>query len=59
MTAQLIDKALKISSKRRRLLEEMRKAVRLGDRDAVFFLARKLTGLPHEKERGRINQSFN
>lgn len=51
MTTQLIDKALKISSKRRRLLEEMRKAVLSCDKDAVFLLARKLTGLTNEERR--------
>ena len=45
---QAVDLALKISQKRRGYLDAMRKAIRAGDKDAVFELARKLTGLSDE-----------
>lgn len=49
MHSGLVEKVLEIAGKRRRILEEMRRAVRAGDKDAVFVLARKLTGLSNEK----------
>jgi hypothetical protein len=49
MRSQIIEKALEISRKRRGYLEEMRQAIRAGDKDSVFALARKLTGLSDEK----------
>lgn len=49
MQRQLIEKALEISRKRRGYLDAMRKAIRLGDKDSVFELARKLTGLRDEE----------
>ncbi len=55
MHSQLIEKALEISQKRKRLLEEMRKAVRVGDRETVFSLARKLTGQANEEKRNRTD----
>lgn len=47
---QALDLALKISQKRRGYLDAMRKAIRAGDKDAVFELARKLTGLSDEAQ---------
>ena len=47
--SQIIEKALEISRKRREYLEEMRRAVQAGDKDYVFDLARKLTGVSDEK----------
>ena len=58
MHSQLVATALEISKKRRRILEEMRKAVRGGDKETVFLLARKLTGLTNE-ERRRTGPSIN
>ncbi len=49
MPGQLIEKALEVARKRRRILEHMHRAVRAGDKDLVFALARKLTGLSDEK----------
>ncbi len=49
MNTQLVNKALEISRKRRRALAELREAVRAGDRDRVFSLAQKLTGVTDEK----------
>ncbi len=57
-TTELVDKALEISRKRRRALEQLREAVRAGDRDRVFSLARKLVGVTDEK-RDRINSRVN
>jgi hypothetical protein len=54
MHAQIVERALEISRKRRGYLDAMRKAIRLGDKDSVFELARKLTGLGNE-ERHRVN----
>lgn len=49
MQPPLIEKALEIALKRRRLLSEIRDAIRANDRDLVFDLARKLTGLSDEE----------
>jgi hypothetical protein len=49
MQRQIIEQALEISRKRRGYLEAMRKAICVGDKDCVFELARKLTGLSDEK----------
>jgi hypothetical protein len=49
MQSPLIDKALEIAQKRRRLLSKMRDAIRANDRELVFELARKLTGLNDEE----------
>lgn len=58
MSPQLIEKLLGIAQKRREVLEEMSRAVRLGDKDRVFALAEKLTGTKHE-ECDRIDPSVN
>jgi hypothetical protein len=58
MSDHLIEKLLAIAQKRRKVLEEMREAVRLGDKDRVFVLARKLTGSKDEK-RHRVNPGLN
>jgi hypothetical protein len=47
-TCTAVDKVIEIASKRRRILSEMRTAVQVGDREAVFNLAKKLTGLSDE-----------
>ncbi len=59
MHAQIVEKALEISQKRRRLLKEMRKAIRAGEKDTVFQLARRLTGLIDEQECHRTRKSIN
>jgi hypothetical protein len=55
MQNPLIETALKITEKRRRILSDMREAVTVGDRDKVFELAKKLTGLSDEQERCPID----
>jgi hypothetical protein len=47
-TGRAVDKVMEIANKRRRILSEMRIAVQVGDREAVFNLAKKLTGLGDE-----------
>jgi hypothetical protein len=42
---ELIEKMLGIALRRREILEQMRQAIRAGDRDAVVSLARQLTGM--------------
>ncbi len=59
MHGQLIEKALEISRKRKRVLVKMRDAVRAGDKNAVFFLARKLTGQTDEEKRPRTDPRVN
>lgn len=49
MKMGLAAKLLDISRRRRQILEEMRRAVRAEDKELVFLLARKLTGLDDEK----------
>jgi hypothetical protein len=58
MQRQIVERALEISRKRRGYLDAMRKAIRLGDKDSVFELARKLTGLSDE-ERHRTDTRLN
>jgi len=59
MHGQLIEKALEISRKRKRVLDKMREAVRAGDKNAVFYLARKLTGQTDAKKRDRTDPHIN
>ena len=59
MQRATIEKALEISRKRRGFLEEMRAAVRSGNKDSVFELAKKLTGLRDDEERHRAGSRFN
>lgn len=54
----LAKKLLAIARKRRQILHEMRRAVQAGDKDSVFALAEKLTGISHEK-RNRTHSSLN
>ncbi len=49
MPSQIVVKALEIARKRRNILGQMREAIRTNDRDLVFELARKLTGLSDEE----------
>jgi hypothetical protein len=58
MHHQAIERALEISRKRRGYLDAMRKAIHAGDKDSVFELARKLTGLSDE-ESHRTDSRFN
>jgi hypothetical protein len=58
MQHQLVEKALEIARKRRNLLEQMREAIRAGDKDAVVKLATKLIGMADE-ERNRIDPRLN
>ena len=58
MQSQLIDKALEIARKRRRILAEMREAIRSNNKDVVFDLACQLTGLSDE-ECHRTNPRIN
>jgi len=58
MQTELIEKTLEIARKRRRILSEMQTAIRANDKDQVFDLARKLTGLSHE-ECDRTNPRIN
>jgi len=51
MSGELVEKALEIARKRRQLLEEIREAILVGDKEAVFELARKLTGVANEERR--------
>ena len=57
-STQLVEKALEVSQKRRRALEQLREAVRAGDKDKVFSLAQKLTGVTDEK-RDRTDPRIN
>ena len=57
-TADMIDRVLEIAKKRRRILSELRAAVQIGDREAVFNLARRLTGLSDETSH-RTDPSLN
>ena len=49
MPSQIVDKALEIARKRRHILRQMREAIRANDRELVFELARKLTGVSDEE----------
>jgi hypothetical protein len=49
MLSQIADKALEIARKRRQILGQMREAIRTNDRELVFELARKLTGVSDEE----------
>jgi hypothetical protein len=59
MNTQLVNKALEISRKRRRALAELREAVRAGDRDRVFSLAQKLTGVTDGEKRNPTDPRVN
>ena len=58
MSSQVIDKALEIAAKRRNILEKMREAILAKNRERVFELARRLTGLSDEECR-RTNTRLN
>jgi hypothetical protein len=58
MQSQLMDRALEIARERRKILAQMRDAIRANDKDLVFSLARKLTGLSNE-ECPRTNPGVN
>lgn len=58
MQRQIIERALEVSRKRRGYLDAMRKAIRSDDKDSVFELAKKLTGLSDE-ERHRTDTRLN
>jgi len=54
----ILDKAVEIAGKRREVLSDMRRAVQRDDRELVFALAKKLTGLSDETSH-RADQSIN
>ena len=54
----MLDRVLEISRKRRAILSEMRTAIQRADKEAVFALAKKLTGLSDETGSG-TNSRFN
>lgn len=58
MTKELVERALEIARKRQQILDQMRQAVRMGDKEAVFELACKLTGVTNE-ERHRTHTRVN
>ncbi len=49
MYRQLIPRLVEVQKKRRALLRDMKAAVIAQDREKVFFLAEKLTGVNHEE----------
>jgi hypothetical protein len=51
MQSQLIERALEISRKRRGYLEEMRNAIRSGDKNQVFEIAKKLTRIDDDEKK--------
>ena len=54
----LLDRALEIARKRRQILVEMRAAIQRADKEAVFSLAKKLTGL-NDETCSRTDSRFN
>ncbi len=58
MSSELVEKALEIARKRRQILNQMREAIRMRDKEAVFELACKLTGVTNE-ERPRTHPRVN
>jgi len=54
----IIDKAVEIAERRRQILSDMRTAICRNDRELVFVLAKKLTGLSDETSR-RVDQGIN
>ncbi len=58
MQPAIVERALEVSRKRRGYLDAMRKAICAGDKDSVFELAKKLTGLSDE-ECHRTDSRFN
>ncbi len=59
MESSLIERVLEIAKQRRRILEHMRQAIRVGDKDTVFALARKLTGIGDEQKRDPTDPRLN
>lgn len=49
MADEVVEKALEIARRRRKILEELRQAIRMGDKEAVFNLACRLTGVTDEE----------
>jgi hypothetical protein len=49
MAGDVVEKALEIARRRRNLLDEMRHAIRVGDKEAVFEVACKLVGVTNEE----------
>lgn len=58
MPSQIVVKALEIARKRKNILGQMREAIRTNDRELVFELARKLTGVSDE-ECNRVDSRIN
>jgi hypothetical protein len=58
MQHQLVERTLEIARKRRKILEQLRLAIKAGDKDSVVKLATQLTGITDE-ECHRINSRIN
>jgi len=56
--AGLIDAAMKISQKRRNILQRMRAALEAGDNAEALNSARELCGLETDETRNRAPESF-
>jgi hypothetical protein len=56
--ATVVDRIIEIARKRRLILSDMRTAIKAGDKDTVFNLATRLTGLSDEASH-RTDQSLN
>ena len=59
MLNPLVERALQIAERRKRILADMCQAIRRGDKDTVFDLAKKLTGLTDEQKCHRIDPRLN
>jgi hypothetical protein len=56
-SANALEKVIEIAKKRRGILSEMRAAIQSGDKDLVFQLAKKLTGISDETS-NRVDQGL-
>jgi hypothetical protein len=59
MQSSLIERALEMAKKRRRILEDMCQAIQVGDKDRVFALAKELTGIGDEEKRNPTHPRLN
>lgn len=58
MREPLIERAIEISEKRNRILAAIRSAIKAGDKDAVFNLAKLLTGEVSDEAGGGTDSSL-
>ncbi len=58
MQHQLVERILEIARNRRKILEQLRYAIKAGDKDSVVRLAAELTGMTDE-EYHRIDSRLN